>query len=228
MSCVTSLELTCGQFRPLGTLSVDIWSAPAFVRSIRIAHFQFQFPMPHLRLLISQCLIYASNRDLEIQELQNLHLVSYSILVILGPLPALSSILEVFRTSSAACTWSTQKSKPIELPQNLGELSIPGHPCRGAELKPFDALRAHPWSAWLLANCGSAITTLEDIILSAELMFPKPFGPHEQLILRWLRDAQVTLRNVVLFLHLSSQPQSPSVPPAVTTPAPSTPDLWGE
>ena len=63
VSCVTSFELTCGQFRPLGTLSVDIWSAPSFRSFNSHRSFPISVPMTHLRLLMAQCLIYAINRD---------------------------------------------------------------------------------------------------------------------------------------------------------------------
>ena len=95
-------------------------------------------------------------------------------------------------------------------------------------MKTFDALRGHPWASWLVANCGGAITALDDVITSSEIMFVQPYGPQEQIILNWFRDGQVIIRNVQLFLHLTSQQQAPTIPPAIEMPAPSTPDLWGE
>ena len=182
----------------------------------------------HLRLLMAQALIFAVNRGIDLTEINNLHLVTFSIVSVLGPLPSLSSCLEIFRCASACVAWCSTRTTPIALPENLGELAMPAHPSKGAEMKSFDALRSHPWSAWMRTTFGAATTGLEDVITSAEIMFVKPYGPQEQIILNWLRDGQVVIRNVLLFLHLSSQPQTPAIPPTIATPAPGTPDLWGE
>ena len=182
----------------------------------------------HLRLLMAQVLIVAVNRGMDLQELDNLHLVNYSILTILGPLPSLSSCLELFRTSAASVAWCSPRTWPIELPPQLGELAIPGHPCEGAEMRSFEAFRFHAWVPWMLTNLRAATTTCDYLVTSAEQWFPRPYGPQEQTIINWLRDAQLTIRNVLLFLRLSGLPSEPGPTPTVTTQASRTPELWGE
>ena len=116
----------------------------------------------------------------------------------------------------------------MELPQALGDLCIPGHPCKDQVFKAFDALAMHPYASWLRDNIGPATTVLDDVLTSCEFLFNRPYDSEQQIVMNWLKDGQFMLRNAQLFLNLTSAPRAPILPPSVTTAAPRTPELWGE
>ena len=182
----------------------------------------------HLRVLMCQAFIYASTRNVELSELNNLHLVCFALLTALGCPPALSSLLEIFRTASAAVVWRSTRGSPVELPQQLGDLRIPAHPCKDQAFKAFDALAMHPYASWLRDNLGPATTAIDDVLTSCEFLFNRPYDSDQQIVMTWLKDGQILLRNAQLFLNLTFAPRAPQLPSSITTAAPRTPELWGE
>ena len=118
------------------------------------------FPYPHLdipfvatmhpRLVMAQAMIQAVSTGLALDEVVNLNLVCYSILVTLGPQPMLSSVLEAYRCSAACVTFCTGLTLPIQLPTTTDVLTFPPHPARDVPVRPFTALRYHVWIPWMI------------------------------------------------------------------------------